>query len=266
MFNSTTGNLGDRVTQRWVQFTGIPIDFKTHPWLDGPIGSPEGIGKKYFNDLAQKHGLDLRRNCPNTGLLPSFSALNGPSFSPEGVNDRVIEFYEKTCNYDLDAWVEWCGLFRPFGSLLALFFSRRLQQLNVPLNALDTSRGLTSEILQLADRNTGEVRLTAWLRELVGSGNVLYAGAYSTCRVPKYDGTCVKVVFPLPNGNAIVIMRPVLHPDGSFSVVSSGNGFGDAGFYFTVHSSRGIRARYPKSLRESIHVSAAENNMVRANH
>jgi hypothetical protein len=266
MFNSTTGNLVDRVTQRWVQYTGRSIDLRTHPWLDGPIGKPEGIGKQYFHDLAAEHGWELRRSCPNTGLLPAFNALRGPSFNPESVDGSVIEFYEKTCNYDLDAWAEWCGLFRPFGSLLALFFSRRLQQLNVPLNALDTSRGLTSEILQLVDRNTGEIRLTAWLRQLVGSGDVLYAGAYSTCRVPKYDGTCVKVVFPLPNGNAIVIMRPVSHPDGSFSVVSSGSGFGDAGFYFTVHSSRGIRARYLKSLRESIHVYRAENDMVRADH
>jgi hypothetical protein len=266
MFNSTAGNLVDRVTQRWVQFTGIPIDLQTHSWLDGPIGSPDGIGKEYFTDLAAQHELELRRNCPNTGLLRAFNALEGPSFNPASVNRRVIEFYEKTCNYDLDAWVEWCGLFRPFGTLLALIFSRRLQQLNVPLKALDTSRGLTSDILQLADRNTGEVRLTAWLRELVGSGDVLYAGVYSTCHVPKYDGVCVKVVFPLPNGNAMVIMRPVSHPDGSFSVISAGSGFGDAGFYFTVHSSRGIRARYLKSLRESIRVYPGENDMVRADH
>src|SRR5438874_6092977 len=92
MFNSTTGNLIDRVTQRWVQFTGISIDVETHPWLEGPIGSPDGIGKEYFNELAQGQGWELRRNRANSGLLPAFNALRGPSFNPERVNGRVIEF------------------------------------------------------------------------------------------------------------------------------------------------------------------------------
>jgi hypothetical protein len=107
---------------------------------------------------------------------------------------------------------------------------------------------------------------TAWLRHLLGSGDVLYAGAYSTCRVPNYKGECVKVVFPLPNGNAMVIMRPVAHEDGSFSVISHGERFGDPGFYFTVHSTGGVRARYLKSLRESIRVYAAEPGTVRGDH
>jgi hypothetical protein len=56
MFNSTAGNLVDRVTQRWVQFTGVPIDLQTHSWLHGRIGGPKGIGKEYFNELAQEQG------------------------------------------------------------------------------------------------------------------------------------------------------------------------------------------------------------------
>jgi len=41
-------------------------------------------------------------------------------------------------------------------------------------------------------------------------------------RLPGRRGLCVKVVFPLPNGNAIVLMQPEAHPDGSFPVVSAG--------------------------------------------
>src|SRR5204862_2050290 len=156
------------------------------------------------------------------------------------------DFYQATSTYALDAWSEWCGLFRPFGVLLAMIFSRRLQQLNLPLSSLDTSRGITSEILQLRDPASGEVRCTAWLRELLSTGNVLYAGVYTTCQLPGFEGLCIKVVFPLPNGNAMVIMRPEAHSDGSFSVISHGDRFGEPGFYFTVHSSRGVRARYLK--------------------
>jgi len=44
----------------------------------------------------------------------------------------------------------------------------------------------------------------------------------------------------LPNGNAIVIMKPESHPDGSFSLTSTGEGFGDPGFYFVVHARDGM--------------------------
>lgn len=76
----------------------------------------------------------------------------------------------------------------------------------------------------------------------------------------------MRVVFPLPNGNAIVVMHPVAHDDGSFSIVSAGNGFGDPGFYFTVHGRAGVRARYLRALRESIRVWPAEDGGVRADH
>src|SRR5262249_44202799 len=154
-------------------------------------------------------------------------------------------FYEQTAAYKLDAWSEWCGFFRPFGWLLAVLFSRRLQQLNVPLSGLDTSRGLSSEGLQFVDPTSGQLRHTAWFRRLQGSGNVLYAGFYSVCALPGRADPCVKVVFPLPNGNAIVIMRTESRPDGSFLVTSSGERFGEPGFYFTVHGESGaVWARY----------------------
>lgn len=266
MSRSTEGALADRITQRWVQLTGREIDLEAESWLQGPIGDPAGIGKDYFEKMARQNDWDLKVNPPNAGLLHDFFVLRSDLFAPEAVDPQVREFYQHTSNYELDAWSEWCGAFRPFGSLLALIFSRRLQQLNVPLSSLDTSRGMTSDIVQLVDPISGNVRYTAWLRRLVSTGLVIYAGTYSSCRVPGYAGACVKVVFPLPNGNAIVIMRPVAHPDGSFSVVSTGNGFGDTGFYFTVHSARGVRARYVKHMRESIHLYAGEEGTVRADH
>lgn len=183
------------------------------------------------------------------------------------VHPAVARFYEHTADYTMDAWSHWCGAFRPFGTLLALLFSRRLHQLNVPLNGLNTSEGLTSEIIDFVEPEFGEVRHTAWFRRLVGPGHVLYAGFYSVCRVPHYAGNCVKVVFPLPNGNAIVIMKPQSLPDGSVVLRSSGNGFGEPGFYFTVHNGSGKAwVRYVRALRESIHVFPDDEGGVRADH
>ncbi len=261
------GYLTDWVTQQWVRFTGRRVSFANDPWLLGPVGKPRGIGVTYFEDLASETGLTVRRDSSPRGLVPAFDALRGPTFDPARVHGAVAAFYERTSGYEIDAWAEWCGAFRPFGRALAVLFARRLQQLNVPLSALDTSRGMTSEVLQLVDPTSGSVRHTAWGRRLLGSGNVLYAGSYSICRVPGFDGPCVRVVFPLPNGNAMVVMRPVAHEDGSFSVVSAGDRFGEPGFYFTVrYPGGGASARYVRALRESIRVYPGEDGGVRADH
>ncbi len=262
----TRGYLTDWVTQRWVQLTGRRVRLADAPWLAGPAGTPRGIGPGFFAELAEREGLDLRRP-PDAGLVPDFAALAAPDFDADAVDAAVVAFYARTAAYELDSWAEWCGAFRPFGRLLALLFSRRLQQLNVPLTGLDTSRGVSSEVLQLVEPRTGEVRHTAWVRRLLGSGNVLYAGSYSLAAVPGRRGACVKVVFPLPNGNAIVIMRPEVHADGSLSVVSAGARFGDPGFYFTVAAGGGdVWTRYVAALKERIRVYAAEGDSVRADH
>jgi hypothetical protein len=261
------GYFTDWATQRWVQVTGRRVSLDAVPWLAGPAGDVARIGADFFDRFAQDAGLELRHGGPGRGLLQDFSLLAGPDLDPTRIDPRVVHFYEHTADYDLDAWSEWAGAFRPFGHALAAIFSRRLQQLNVPLSALDTSRGMTSDILQLVDPGTGEVHYTAWVRRLLGTGQVLYAGAYSLAQVPGCRGACIKVVFPLPNGNAIVLMRPEHHADGSLTVVSAGRRFGDPGFYFTVHDGGGrMWARYVASLRESIHVYGAEDGAVRADH
>ncbi|MFM9904541.1 MAG: hypothetical protein ACKVQJ_08230 [Pyrinomonadaceae bacterium] len=263
----TRGYLSDWVTQKWVQLTGSKVSLDTHDWLSGPIAETTGIGTDYFERLGLKENLELRKGQYDVGLINNFSSLESDDFSVDKIDPSVRDFYEQTSNYDLDVWAEWSSVFKPFGRLLAYIFSRRLQQLNVPLSSLETSHGMTSEVIQVVEPNSGVVRYTAWLRHLVETGNVLYAGCYSVCRVPGFDGVCVKVVFPLPNGSAIVLMKPTIGHDGSLTISSSGKRFGDPGFYFVVHDTkRGVSARYVRAMRESIHIYSAENTVVRADH
>ena len=138
--------------------------------------------------------------------------------------------------------------------------------MNVPLSNLDTSQGMTSSVLNLVDPTTGKIRYTAWVRQLRRSKNVLYAGSYSLCMLPGVSGACVKVVFPLPNGNATVIMYPQSSSDGSFSVTSSGLSFGEPGFYFIVSTDKGLWAKYVRAMRESIKVYPSDSASVRADH
>jgi len=260
------GHLSDWLTQRWVQATGRLVDLRQASWLDGPVGATTGIGLDFVADLARSEGL-VQSDGPDTGLLSDFTVLAAADFDPTAADAGVVDFYTRTSRYELDSWAEWSAAFRPFGGLVAVIFSRRLQQLNVPLTGLDTSRGVTSEVVQLVDPRTRALRYAVWLRRLVHTGNVLYAGCYSVAQIPSRAGPCVRVVFPLPNGNAMVLMRPELHADGSVSVVSSGHAFGDPGFYFTVRAGADqVWARYVRSVRESIHVYSAEPGTVRADH
>lgn len=261
------GYLSDWVTQQWVRITGRQIELTDYPWLLGPIGKTDRVGEDFFSILAAESGLSLNTNRDGAGLIENFNLLDGANFEAGKVQEEVRDFYEHTSGYDLDVWAEWSGFFRPFGGLLGFLFSRRLQQLNLPLSSLDTSRGMTSEIIELWNPATSEVKHTAWMRKLVGTGNVLYAGCYSVCKVPGYEGNCVKVVFPLPNGNATVIMRPEIDSNNSMSIQSSGQRFGDPGFYFVVHNAdRSAAARFVRGMRETIHVFKAENSYIRANH
>lgn len=260
------GHLIDWLTQRWVRATGRRVDTAAHPWLAGPVGPTRGIGPDFLDRWAAQNGLAVTRPVA-AGLLPSFSALAGERFDPAAVDPAVAAFYERTSEFDLDLWSEWSGLFNPFGWLIATVFSRRLEQLNLPRSPLDASRGMTSQVVRVCDPATGEVRCNAWVRTLVRTGRVAYVGGYSVAAVPGAAGPCVKTVFPLPNGNAVVLLRPENRPGGSLELVSEGRRFGGPGFYFTVHRLSGtVVARFVRSFRERIHVYPAEPGVVRADH
>src|SRR5262249_36281683 len=160
----------------------------------------------------------------------SFEQLRADGFDPSGVHPLVREFYERTTAFAMDVWSK-----TYFPSNIALYLlvttiSRQVDQLNFPLSPLDTARGMHSEIIALRSHD-GTVRYTGWCRTLAGERRVLYTGFYMTERSPNLGVPCMKTVFPMPNGNATVILRPTVKPDGSLVFDSSGARFGDAGFY-----------------------------------
>ena len=96
---------------------------------------------------------------------------------------------------------------------------------------------------------------------------MLYTGFYMTERAPNLGVPCVKVVFPMPNGNATVVLRPTLEPDGSLILDSSGKRFGDAGFYRV--QGRGpdrVRVWHIKTLKEHFRVFVDDRGDLRCDH
>jgi hypothetical protein len=250
------GHPVDLLTQRWVQVTGRRLLLAEHPWLDGPIGDPERIGHDFFETLAAAGAVRFaERGAAAQGLMPSFSALRSSEFDPDAVAPEIGRFYERTSEYRLEISSQWSARFVPFGHALAAVFSRRLQQLNVPLPGPSSKAVMASSIAVVEDPRTGESRYTAWVRRTRGSGETIYVAAYSVTALPGHAARFVKVVFPLPNGYAMVVLRPAALADGSLLLVSRGSGFGDPGFYFLVRGPHGRAwVRYVRTFHETIRV------------
>ena len=150
--NNKVGHLQDWITQVWVKVTGKRFDIENESWLIGPIGNTEIINDKFIQDLAEKEGLEIHQNPKGSGLLENFDELELTVEEKKLINPKVIEFYERTSNYNFEIWSEWCGFFKPFGWLLSIIFSKRLQQLNLPLSSLQSAKGIKSNIIKLVDK------------------------------------------------------------------------------------------------------------------
>lgn len=221
--------IGATFIQGLIRVFGRVVRLSSEPWLAGPIGG-DYIGDQPYEELARRENLTLVRNAGEGGLLPNANALDGPSFHADGLKPEIRRFYEQTANHRMD--ISGASFFP--GNLglwlLVTTLSRKVNQLNFPLHALSTARQIDSEIVLLKDSNE-QVRYVGWYRRIASEGRALYTGFYMTQKVPQCENPCVKVVFPMPNGNATVILRPSLDRHGDLRLSSKGKRFGDAGFY-----------------------------------
>lgn len=253
--------LQDWFTQQWVIIRGRKIDPKNFPWLIGPVGNVGDIGDAFIEQLAAKEGLIVTRNERSGGLIPSFDRLNLPKPERARLHKPVADFYENTSNYDLAVSVKWNPFFKILGALTNRLFSNRLNQLHIPTHNSVDPEFVSSEIITLTEPGSDEAKHTIWFRKIKSSGQVLYSGVYGTCALPS-GKVCVKAVFPLPNGNATVLMIPSVGPDGELVLESSGKTFGDAGFYFLLNDSSGnVWSQFIRSFRDRL-IIWSENDVI----
>jgi hypothetical protein len=255
-------NLQDWITQQWVITFGRKISSDSK-WILGPFGSANGIGSKYIDYLAQEENLIIDKKEKTKGLIQSIDQLNLPKKDSERLSKDVVDFYENTSDYSFELKVDWNPLFKIFGKLVKLFFSNRIEQLNVPIKDIDNSETLSSEIIHLLDSKTNSIKRTIWLRKFIESQQIVYSGIYETCKIPSGQ-VCMKAIFPLPNGNATVILSPKIGNNGELILDSSGNKFGESGFYFLLRDSSGqLWTKFIKSFQDKLVVSS-ENENIRA--
>lgn len=256
-------SIQDWITQQWVILFGKKIDNSKYNWLLGPFGETHGIGMKFVEQLAKDENLVIDSQRKDKGLLDSIKHLRLSDTDFQRLSPNVIDFYENTSNYELLLKAKWNPIFKVFGSLVRMIFSNRIEQLNVPIQNLENGSGLTNEIIKLLDSKTNEVKRTIWLRALKSTGQVVYSGVYETCSLPN-KGTCIKAVFPLPNGNATVILSTKVGEKGELILNSSGQNIGDSGFYFLLRDSKGqLWTKFIKSFKDKLVVSS-ENDKIKA--
>lgn len=260
-FASTMQKFQDWVTQQWVILSGRKFDPSTHEWLLGPFGEINSLGQDFIQQLAAKENLTVEINQNNSGLISSIDALGIDSIKLQKLPKEIIDFYERTSHYQLNLSVKWNSYFRFFGWIVNRLFSNRIDQLNIPTTNSKEVEPMTNEIIQLRDPDSREVRYTIWLRRLVKSNRVIYSGAYQTCCLPS-GIVCIKAVFPLPKGNATVLIKTSISKNNELILDSSGKQFGDAGFYFLLNDSRGnFWAKFVSSFTDQLIVSQVAGNL-----
>ena len=266
-FASLVGWIGARIIYLLIWVLGHTRRCEDVPWLVGPIGGPI-IGDATYLEVCAAEGLFIERNVRDGGLVPSLEQLRSSSFDPMKVHPLVREFYEHTTNFAMDVWSQ---TYFPAKLVLVLWLlvrtiSRQVNQLNFPLSPLDTARGIVSEIISMR-RPDGSVRYTGWFRKFAQDDTVLYTGFYMTETSPSLGAACMKVVFPMPNGNATVVLRPEVLPDGTLILDSSGRQFGDAGFYrIQAVGSNWFRVWHIKTLKETFRMYVDNSGTLRCDH
>lgn len=248
----------------WIATTGKVVAYKDHPWIEGPMGDTDIIGDQFFSRYAQGRGLNVVRD-HSDGLISDFGALIADDDPLKGqFNEKVKHFYEHTIRYKLEVWSEWYSPIRYFSRILISSLSAKMDQLNIPLHPLETSRGMSNEVIHLRRPDTNELVCACWLRKSIRSGKVVYSGFYSGCI--SGGRPYVKVAFPLPDGNVTVLLEVVVQPDGSVKLLSRGRKIGDAGYYrISRRDDKSVRVKYVP-LKECIHVFEDEEGTLRTDH
>lgn len=255
----------DVATQHWVIRTGRSVSILDQPWLDGPVGSPAGIGQAWIDAHAVDVGADVIE-VTRGGLVPDLSALQGPGVRIGDLHPQIRDFYEHTGRWELDLWSRWARWAEPGGRAINAVFSRRLRQLSLPLDPLEVAHGMTSRVLML-QASDGAHLGTVWQRTLRATGATVFSGCYGVTMLPLADRPSVRVAFPLPNGSITVLLRPEITPDGGLRLISPGGRFGAEGAYLVVRprgAQHGWARRVP--LPESFDVYVDRRGELRCDH
>ncbi len=237
----------DRVTQTWVRYFGRKVTFENDPWIFGPTDN-----RMYRNISLEKMPADASgyEISPSEGIIDSIADFGLDSSELQRIHPVILDFYTRTSAFNMDMCFHWHNLFRPVAFVMKLLFSKRLQQLNIPVISSDELLKTHSFIMRINDRER-DMSHNLWVRKFINAREVIFSGVYSVASTIKKQHM-IKVQFPLPNGNATVFLEKKVMEDGNLELSSKGRLFGDSGFYFFLKGKDGYYAKYIKSMHEKL--------------
>lgn len=228
-------------------------------WMLGPIGFIEEQPEQFIERLAHENNLEVRRNRPGSGFLPNFENWGFE------INPRVAAFYNQTSDYNFEVECTWEPIFASCGYLFSKLFIHRIQQFNLPKAHAGEKISFRSDVIEFIN-DQKEVVYTIWLRIREDSPEVVFYGIYAACQFPSGEFG-VKSVYPLPQGNATVLLKIIGDENGNLTLDSSGKKYGDPGFYFVVKDWMGGTWKHLiPYFRQKIYVYEDEYGELRADH
>lgn len=249
----------DWLTQLWNIALGSRIEASKDSWLLGPIGKAGETPEDFTSRLVDETNYRLCDAKLSHGLLAE-GDLKGLS-----LNEAVLDFYLNTDRYCLEAEAHWRPGFSFLGRWGSQLFTRRLMQFQLPDSKGGIKKQFNSQILALIEI-TKHTSCTLWSRSDAQTNEMIFYGVYSTCTLPSGE-KAVKTVFPLPEGNATVVFRIIVHPTGDLELASPGTHDGGPGFYFVVEDSKGSLWKHLlRFFSQSIIVKHEENFRLKADH
>lgn len=247
--------LQDFITQIWTKSTGRKLTSPKDDWLRGPIGASD-FQINYANKIAKDENLYLEESSHETGLMEDDAFFK--TDAEEKIHPKILEFYQKTSNNNFGIEASWNPFFKVFSNLLQLLFSNRLQQLNLPSKSADLNTSLISSILKLKNKSDDKTVWTIWNRKSAKTQKLIFSGIYTFCKIKDKD--FFKIIFPLPNGNASVLLEKEILNDGSLVLKSNGKKFGESGFYFVLKDKKDqFYGRFVKTMHERLDLKFNED-------
>lgn len=172
-----------------------------------------------------------------TGIAQDLSIYQSDTCDIDKLSPDIVAFYEHTDSFQLYVYPIWASLFkRP--ARLYKWFSRRVNQMNLPLEPESSENFIHSEIVPLKDSIDSRAGVRGWIRTYQTTGEAVYVAAYSQ----HHDGNeyYMNIAFPLPFGNLTSILALQTHTENDatlLSLSSLGKGDhdnGDQGVYFVT--------------------------------
>ena len=259
------GKFVNSIIHSWMTITGKTVDFEKFPFLQGPVAGNKEVGELFYEKVAEEENLQVIQR-PEGGLLVNFGELldkQSPYYSK--LDAEIPVFYQNTAKYKLDVWSKWLSPFSWAAKLFIRIVSVEIKQLNIPLDPLETSYGMSSDVIQLREQND-DVKYTCWLRKSLKNNKVVYAGFYSSFQAPNIPYKYVRVIFPLPKGNVTVILRVDIQADGSVKLISDGKKYGETGYYRLHRLGNGKTKMRMIPIKEVIHVFRGHDDALRTDH